>query len=90
MFESVGIDFMLAPGLKEMPYLHSELNSWGNITNLLEYTNNVCQLAVPCIAIPTPIRHENGLPAGVLVWGKPGQDKELLKFALELEKAIKE
>jgi Asp-tRNA(Asn)/Glu-tRNA(Gln) amidotransferase A subunit family amidase len=46
-------------------------------------------MSVPCIAIPTPVKFKEGLPAGVLVFGKPGQDKKLLKFALELEKAIK-
>lgn len=51
-------------------------------------------VAIPSITIPTAARHENPelgggpMPAGILLWGKPKEDKKLIEVAMALEKAL--
>lgn len=49
-------------------------------------------LPVPSLALPTKAIHEvdgGTLPAGVLLWGKPNGDVDLIKIAMALEEAMK-
>mmetsp|Transcript_85598 Transcript_85598/g.170918 ORF Transcript_85598/g.170918 Transcript_85598/m.170918 type:complete len:154 (-) Transcript_85598:119-580(-) len=51
-------------------------------------------LPIPSITLPTAARHESALggaplPAGVLLWARPGDDKKLLEVAMALEVALK-
>ena len=55
---------------------------------LMRFTRRFNTIPVPSIAIPTPARHANGLPAGVLLWGRPAADSRLLAVAIALEKAL--
>lgn len=59
--------------------------------------DNLSACRVPCLALPTSARHEEGvdlkgagpLPAGVLLWGRVDGDQKLLEVALALEVAMK-
>jgi len=54
-------------------------------------------LPIPSLALPTPAQHVNlssgspfnPLPAGVLIWGRPHQDKDLINLGLSLEQVLK-
>lgn len=63
---------------------------------MMAYVMAFTTLRVPCLALPTPARHE-GLdipgpppPAGLLLWGRPHDDKKLLKVGIALEAAMKQ
>ena len=53
-------------------------------------------LQIPSLAMPTAARHDPpeghegaAMPAGVLLWGRPGGDAKLIQVALALEAAMK-
>merc|ERR1712232_1428866 len=53
-------------------------------------------IPVPCLALPTPARHDEGvdlkggdpLPVGVLIWGRPRSDKKLIQIGMALEQTL--
>jgi Asp-tRNA(Asn)/Glu-tRNA(Gln) amidotransferase A subunit family amidase len=45
------------------------------------------QIPVPSITVPV-LKDKNEMPAGVLMWGMPHEDKKLLEIALAFEKAL--
>ena len=48
-------------------------------------------LDVPSITLPTAARHSvegATLPAGILIWGKPRSDRQLLALGMALEKKL--
>jgi len=53
---------------------------------LVAITHNFCSIPVPSVALPTAARHApSGLPAGVLLWGAPREDRQVLSLAMGLE-----
>ena len=53
---------------------------------LVAITHNFCSIPVPSVALPTAARHAaSGLPAGVLLWGAPREDRRVLSLAMGLE-----
>ena len=46
-------------------------------------------LSAPSLAMPTPAMHkEIGMPAGILLWGKPNDDRRLIQIGIALENAF--
>ena len=51
------------------------------------------ELSIPSLAMPTKALHEENiegapLPAGILLWGKPFEDKNLIEAGMALEVAL--
>ena len=89
MMNKRGFDFILVPGApKEVAVIEDANKALPFDIDYWRYTFKLNKLSIPSLAIPTVIKHESGLPAGVLVYGKPNEDKKLLKFCLDVEKAL--
>jgi Asp-tRNA(Asn)/Glu-tRNA(Gln) amidotransferase A subunit family amidase len=37
-----------------------------------KFTMFMDKMSIPSVAIPTPIKHPDGMPAGIIIFGKPG------------------
>ena len=52
------------------------------------------EIAVPSLSIPVATAGmyggDSGIPASVLLWGKPGADKQLIQVAMALERELKQ
>ena len=104
VFEDAGVEVILTPALGggPAPALTAEEYKAGGFRAgapnfamlkaggaMAIYFNDI---PVPSLSMPVPSAGEyggdSGIPASVLLWGKPGADKQLIQVAMALEIAL--
>lgn len=100
-FKQHGVDVLLTPGstIATPTEAEGEGAAAGTLEGnramfvkfgpLFRHLRTFNDLHVPSVAVPTPARHDGGLPAGVVLWGPTQSDGRLIQIAVALEAALR-
>lgn len=74
MFGTIGADYMLVPGTSCESFVYNKDKPLGMFDTIQfgKFTIFMNKLSIPSVSIPTPIKHPDGMPAGIIIYGKPG------------------
>ena len=98
-----GLDFVITPVIHGPPPKQHDVEEFKDFSKIASDFGIVLgpssgiaalnELSIPSLAMPTKALHEENiegapLPAGILLWGKPFEDKNLIEAGMALEVAL--
>ncbi|MGG5821107.1 amidase [Falsiroseomonas sp. HW251] len=88
------VDVLLTPTVPVLPPLYAEIadaadpEAWRRVTLLAHATQPASFLGLPAISVPAALTPD-GLPIGLQLIGRPGEDAALFRAALPIEAALR-